>query len=71
MGELGRNGMEQMHRAFEIAKTLYNGGSISADRIQKEFGVSKATAKRDIHSVEIALPVISRKKDGKTVFSLR
>jgi predicted DNA-binding transcriptional regulator YafY len=63
--------MQQMSRAFEIAKRLYSGGLVSAKQIQNDFGVSKATAQRDMQVVETALPVIARKIDGLTVFSLR
>jgi predicted DNA-binding transcriptional regulator YafY len=71
MGELGRNGMEQMSRAFEISKRLYSGGLVSAKQIQNDFGVSKSTANRDMTQIEIAFPVVSIKIDGKTVFFLR
>ena len=60
-----------MQRAFEIAKRLYSGHSVSAINIQKEFGVSKSTAQRDMDQIECALPVIARKIDSRTVFSLR
>ena len=44
-------------RMLRIAKQLYEGRVLSAAWIKREFGVDKATAKRDMRIVSCYLPV--------------
>ena len=44
-------------RMLKLAERLYSGGTVSSAWIQRHFGVSFATAKRDLVVLEATLPV--------------
>lgn len=48
---------ERMHRMVRLAWRIYHGGEVTTAWIRKRFGVSKATAKRDLAMLAKVLPV--------------
>lgn len=61
MKKFSSDGYEVMLRA---GMHLSAGGEISSKWLRDKFGVSFATAKRYMHRIEIAAPVIEVQKDG-------
>lgn len=49
--------MTQAERLIRAAWRLYHGGTVTSAWLRKRFGVSKATAKRDLLVLERAVPV--------------
>lgn len=48
-------------RAFIAARYLYEGGTIDSRWLQKRFGVSSRTARRDVEFIRLYLPVRQRR----------
>ena len=55
-------------RGLELAGMLYSGATITSAVIRNRFGVSKATAKRDMTAIEAVLPVTATKVGNGTAF---
>jgi predicted DNA-binding transcriptional regulator YafY len=50
-----------LERGLELAGMLYGGATVTSKTIVTRFGVSKATAKRDMNAIESTLPVTASK----------
>ena len=61
----------QLTRGLKIAAMLGNGQSITTELIRKQFGVSKATATRDMVVIEQCLPVDAVIENSTKRVSLR
>jgi len=44
---------------LKLAKTIYEGGTVTSAWIQRRFSVSRSTAKRYMTRLECSLPVVS------------
>lgn len=53
-----------------LSSHLERGGEVTTALIRKKFGVSKATAKRYMHRLESALPVLASVREGRVVLRL-
>lgn len=54
--ERGHLNSDVRERMLKLAERLYTGGALSSAYIHRRFGVSKATAKRDLTVLEQILP---------------
>ena len=54
-------------RIAKLVHALHLGETLTSKSIRDRFGVSRATAKRDLHTLETALPVTVAKGPNKTV----
>ena len=57
-------------RGLRIARHIYAGNRIDTRFIADTFGVSSATAKRDMHAIEAALPVKAVKERNRVYLAL-
>ena len=57
-------------RALNLGVMLARGERITSATIRKKFGVSKATAKRDMNLIEAALPVRCEVMPGRRAIAL-
>jgi hypothetical protein len=57
MPHLKSDATSQAERIVRCAWRLFHGGEVTSIYIRERFGVSKATAKRDMQLLELVLPV--------------
>lgn len=50
-------------RLLKLAERLFTGGAVSSAYIREHFGVSRATAQRDLIVLEASLPVCVNRDD--------